>query len=372
MQHLIVANIKERPVRAVTSVAGVAVGVVLILVTVGLARGILTDTSQREMNVGAELIFQSSAGFGPGVGGPLLSLPVAYCERLSRVPGVQSVTPVGRYLRGGAGGIGFEFIEGIADAPGPAYVPYADITHIRIVEGRPISSDDEVMIDRRLAETRKWAPGSTVSIFDHDFRVAGIFEPEVTSRIKMRLSALQQLLGAREKCSSIYVKCARPAEEDLVARRILEELPGNAVAKISDFPNFYDRGIPSLNVFLRVVVGLAVVISALVILLAMYTTVTERTREIGILKSMGASKRFIVTVIEKEALYISCLGIVAGLGAALITRLAILRFTSLIVKFEWGWILIAAAVSLTGGLLGALYPAVRASRYDAVKALMQE
>ncbi|MBI4469116.1 MAG: ABC transporter permease [Acidobacteria bacterium] len=372
MQHLIVANIKERPIRALTSVAGVAVGVVLILVTVGLARGILRDTAQREKNVGAELIFQSSSGFGPGVSGPLMSLPLAYCERLSRIAGVQSVTPVGRYLRSGAGGIGFEFIEGVSDRAGPGYVAYAEITRVSVVEGHPIAADDEIMIDHRLAKDRKWAPGSAVELFDRRFRVAGIYEPEMGSRTKMRLSVLQELLVARGKCSYILVKCVDPNEQDIVARRILEDLPGNAVARTSDIPNFYDQGIPSLNIFLRVVVGLATVISALVILLAMYTTVTERTREIGILKSMGASKRFIVAVIEKEALYLSSIGLATGIGAAMLVQELISRFTSLIVEFEVKWMLISALVSLLGGILGALYPALRAARYDAAKALMEE
>ena len=65
-------------------------------------------------------------------------------------------------------------------------------------------------------------------------------------------------------------------------------------------------------------VGLAAVVSALVVMLAMYTTITERTREIGILKAMGASRGYIIGVIEKEAILISVLGLVFGFVVALI------------------------------------------------------
>ena len=358
--------------RTVTSLLGIALGVVLIVITVGLARGMLYEAGQREVAVGAELMFQSSAGAGPGVGAPLLSVPIGYCRLLREVQGVRSVTPVGRYLRSGAGGIGFELIEGIADAAGPWYSRYADIAGIRVAEGRDLAADDEILIDRRHARNHKLFPGSSIELLGATFRVAGIYEPEIGARTKMRLSVLERLLGASEKCSYILVKCRSPEEQQSVAQRILDLLPGNSVIFTSDIPNFFDRGFPSLNVFLKVVVGLSTVVSALVILLAMYTSVAERTREIGIMKSMGASQRFIITAIEKEAFYISAVGVLSGMILGLLVEFTIARWTTLILRVELKWALIAAAVGLGGGVLGALYPAWRAARFDAVKALSYE
>jgi putative ABC transport system permease protein len=104
----------------------------------------------------------------------------------------------------------------------------------------------------------------------------------------------------------------------------------------------------------------------------MYTTITERTREIGILKSLGASKRYIIGVIEKEAIAISFIGVVVGLLIALLARWGIERNTSLQLEFHWSWIVIAALIGLGAGALGALYPAIRAANQDAVKALAYE
>jgi putative ABC transport system permease protein len=350
---------------------GVAVGVVLIIVTVGLARGILYDAGQREKNVGAEIIFQSPGGFG-GMASSPMALPVAYCGLIKQVEGVQAVTPVGRFLRSGASGIGFEIIEGIATEPTDQYASYAQISGIHIVEGHDITGDDEVLIDRQQATTRRFAPGSTVRLFDREFRVAGIYEPGSGARIKMRLGVMEQLLGAPNKCSSILVKCANPDDQDAVALRINERIPGNRVVLSRDIPNYYENGFPGLTVFLRVVMGLATIISALVILLAMYTAVTERTREIGILKSLGASKGFILRVIEQEALLISALGALVGFILALLTRLGITTYTTLLIRFEVKWLLTASAVALMGGALGALYPALRAANQDPVKALSYE
>jgi putative ABC transport system permease protein len=104
----------------------------------------------------------------------------------------------------------------------------------------------------------------------------------------------------------------------------------------------------------------------------MYTTVTERTRQIGVLKSLGMSKASIAWVIEQEAILVSVLGVATGLLLTLLIRFAVMRSTSLIVEIEPRWIMVALAVGLVGGTLGALYPALRAARQDAVDALSYE
>lgn len=371
VQSLVLANLTQRPTRTIASMLGVAVGFVLIVMTVGLARGILYDVGQRERNVGAEILFQSPGGFG-GMASSPMTLPVAYCRLLRQVEGVQAVTPVGRFLRSGAGGIGFEVIEGIVTEPTADYVSYAQISGIRIVQGDDLRHDDEILIDRQHATTRRLAPGSIVRLFDREFRVAGIYEPPSGARLKIRLTVMQQLLGTPDKCSTILVKCVNPDDQDVVAFGINERIPGNRVVLARDIPNYYENSFPGLPVFLRVVMGLAMVISALVILLAMYTAVMERTRDIGVLKSLGASKGFILRVIEQEALLISLLGAVVGFLLALLTRFGITTYTTLLVKFETKWLLIALIIALLGGALGALYPAVRAARQDPVKALSYE
>ena len=110
----------------------------------------------------------------------------------------------------------------------------------------------------------------------------------------------------------------------------------------------------------------------LVILLAMYTTVTERTRQIGVLKALGMSKPKIAWVIEQEAIIVSLIGVIAGVLLTLGTRFLIMRATSLTIEIEPRWIAFAFLVGLLGGTIGALYPAVRAARQDAVDALSYE
>ncbi|HEX8089719.1 MAG TPA: FtsX-like permease family protein, partial [Blastocatellia bacterium] len=197
----------------------------------------------------------------------------------------------------------------------------------------------------------------------------GVYEPSVLARVKIPLYTLQQLLGGVRNCSFLMVKCERPGQAAEVIQRLKQYYPFNHIIPTDEIPALYAQGIGAVEVFLDVVIGLAMVISTLVILLAMYTTIIERTREIGILKSLGASKRFIIMTIEKEAALISALGVVAGFVAAIAGKFLIEANTRLKIDLKPEWLLIAALIGLLGGVLGALYPAWRAANLDPVEAI---
>lgn len=169
----------------------------------------------------------------------------------------------------------------------------------------------------------------------------------------------------------ILVKCQNPDDEALVAQRIKDRNEEFRIFFTRELPDLFATGFAGFNVFLNLVAGLAAVISMLVILLTMYTTVTERTRQIGILKSLGASKLLIAGVIEKEALTISALGVIGGLVVVVVARALLIR-RGLAIELEPGYIIGAAIAGLLSGLLGALYPAMRAANQDPVDALSYE
>ena len=115
------------------------------------------------------------------------------------------------------------------------------------------------------------------------------------------------------------------------------------------------------------------VLSFLVILLAMYTSIIERTREIGILKALGASKTYIMRTIIGESVLLCSIGAAAGVGLAYLVRWAMLtRYQTLSIEFTTEWLIYAVLLGLAGGTLGAFYPALRAARQDAVRALRHE
>jgi putative ABC transport system permease protein len=260
-------------------------------------------------------------------------------------------------------------VEFVANA---GYQSYPEITGLEIVEGRAPDGSQEIVIGRRRATDHGTEVGSHIDLFGRPFTIVGIYEPEIGSRIKMPLASMQELLGTEAKCSWVLIKTDSEEVQEAVASHLEQALPGNQIIFTRDIPSFFERGIPSLTVFLRVVLALAISISALVVLLAMYTAVTARTREIGILKSLGASKRFIVSIIEQEALAISTLGIAIGVAVSALVGTGITQWTSLIVELELRWVITGAVVVLLSAALGAIFPALKAANQDAVEALSYE
>jgi putative ABC transport system permease protein len=299
-------------------------------------------------------------------GASQFKLHTSHAAELATIPGVRATTPIGQAVDTSDTGFGQRLIDGIE------YDQYANIARITIREGRPLQSGDEAIVDPEWKRNRKANIGDTVQLFHRPFKIVGVYEPPGGGRIKIPLKTMQEQVGAEDKASAILVACDDPSKQDEVAARILERFPQDQLLFTRDLPELYATGVPALNVFLNVVVGVAAAISILVILLAMYTTVTERTRQIGILKSLGMSKTSIAWVIEQEAIIVSVLGVVVGVLLTMLAQLVVTRTTSLLIEIEPRWVLIALAVGLLGGSIGALYPALRAARQDAVEALSYE
>ncbi len=362
MDNLVTSNIRQRPIRTLVSVAGIALGVSLVMLFTGLARGMSNDLQRRASNVRAELIFMR-----PGAvqfASTTANLDTRYVDRLKAIEGVEEALPLIRYFFQGSSGVGLEQIDGVD------WNAYSRMNGINMVSGRGPQGLNEVVVDETKARNNNLRVGGKLKPFGTgEYSIVGIYSPESGARVKMSLEAMQQALEVPGKATLIFVKLRNPDQLEEVAARIDRELPGNTIQPTRDVFTSFEKSIPYLGVFLRVLVGLAAVVSALVVMLAMYTTITERTREIGILKAMGASRGYIVGIIEKEAILISIIGLIAGFIVSMLAGYLIHKTYGLVFEYSWRWALVAAAIGLIGGILGALYPAWRASNLDPVNAL---
>ena len=366
MDNLVLSNMTHRPARTFVSMLGVAVGVLLIVFTVGLAHGVLRERGRREAGTGAEIMVRGAGTLGMSGAQPF-ALDCARAEEIARVEGVRAAAGIGQNTVGTDSGFGMRIIDGIR------FDDYAAVSRIRVVEGRGLQGGDEAIVDEQWKADRKARVGDTVQIYDRPFRIVGVYAPPGGGRIKIPLATMQEQVGVGGRCSTVLVAVARPEEQEEVAARIHGRFPDDQIIFTRDLPELYaTAAVPALNVFISVIVGVAACISVLVILLAMYTTVTERTRQIGIMKALGMSSSRIAWVIEQEALVVSVGGVVLGLLLTYGARFAVMSFTSLSVDVEPRWVLIALLIGLAGGTVGALYPALRAARQDAVEALSYE
>jgi len=365
MDSLVLSNLAHRPARTAVSIAGIALGVLLVVFTVGLAHGLLRERGKREANIGAEIMLRPSGTIGLSGAQPF-TIPVSHAAEIARIPGVRSAVPIGQFLDKSDTGFGSRLIEGIP------YDQYAALNSLTIKEGRAVQNGDEVIVDAAWPQENGIAVGSTVQIFERPFKLVGVYTPPGGGRMKIPIATMQDQVGSENRCNTILVACDDPNQQEQIAARIKEKFPDDQLLLTRDLPELYMSSVPALNVFLKVVVTVAATISTLVILLAMYTTVTERTRQIGILKSLGMSKRSIAWVIEQEAILVSVLGVGIGVVLMLILRFFVMKSTNLVVDVEAKWIVISLVVGLIGGSIGALYPALRAARQDAVDALSYE
>jgi putative ABC transport system permease protein len=226
-------------------------------------------------------------------------------------------------------------------------------------------------VDDWAAKAKHIKVGDTFNLLNHDWHVSAIIEHGKGARLFVPLTTLQDLVGAHGKASIFLIKCTRPEHTEDVMEEIRHVLPGYTIRPLKDFLSLMtSTNIPGLQTFIDAMIALAIAIGLLVIFLTMYTTVIERTRDIGVLKSLGANQAFIVRALLTESAALCLLGIGAGVGLSYAVRAAFLAgFPTLSILITPGWILRAAGIALAGAIFGASYPAWIASRKDAVEAL---
>lgn len=362
MGELVVRNLLHRPLRTFIGIMAVAVEVALVVLIVGLTSGLLTETAKRIQGIGADVMLQPPAasiflGFS---GSPM---PIKIGAKLQELKYVQAVAPA--LLQFNSTG-GVEVIYGI-DPDSFRAVSGGFV----FLQGHDMEGPDDLLVDDWEARAKRIKVGDTYTLLNHDWHVVGIIEHGKGARLFVPITTLQELVGARDKASIFLLKCTRPEHTDDVIEEIRAVLPGYTVRPLRDFLSLMtSTNIPGLETFIHAMIALAIAIGLLVIFLTMYTTVIERTRDIGVLKSIGANRAFIVRSLLAESAALCVFGIAAGIGLSYLVRAAFLAgFPTLSILITPDWILRAGGIALTGALLGASYPAWLASRKDPVEAL---
>jgi putative ABC transport system permease protein len=364
MGSLITANIKSRPTRTVISIVAVGLGVTLMLVIGGITSGTLNDYLSRTVGVGADIMMQPS-GASIFYAFNSAALPVQLTNKLLEVPGVDFVTPVLAKFNTSDFGLVFGIdLASYNQFPG----------RLRIIQGRESLSGDEVIVDELYAKSHNLKPGMSLKVLNHQFIVSAICRTGAVVRTFVPLKTLQDLNETPNKATIIFIKSSQGVAAKRILQSLQKDFPGYAYTDTSDASLLMaDTRMPMFKEFQFVVILVSMMISFMVILLAMYTTIFERTREIGILKSLGASQRFIIGMILRESVMISGLGAVFGLGVSeIIRKIITTAFPTLQVSMTVGDVTRGCLLGLLGGILGALYPAYKAARMDPVKALSYE
>jgi putative ABC transport system permease protein len=365
IQRIIFQNVLHRPIRTALTVLAVAIEVMLVITVVGLTTGLVTDSAKRIEGIGADIMVQppSASVLMAFSGAPM---PIRLGDKLAEMKYVKTVAPVLLQFNSTNG---LDIIYGIDPASFNA-VSGGFIFH----SGHDLEQADDILVDDWYAKGRNVNTGQMLHILDHDFHVAGVVEHGKGARLFVMMSTLQDLAGAHDKASVFFIKCERPDDTDTVIDEIKALLPRYELRPLKDYMALMtSSSLPGLQAFINTMIGLAVAIGFLVIFLSMYTTIIERTREIGVLKSLGASKAYIIRVILSETTLLCVAGTIVGIGLSYSARAIFLHlFPTLTILISFEWIFRAAVIAIVGGLIGSSYPAWLASRKDPVEALAYE
>jgi putative ABC transport system permease protein len=363
--YMILQNVLHRPIRTLITVVGVAVEVMLVILVVGLTTGLLQDYAKRTEGVGADVMVQppSASLFMSFSGAPM---PISIAGKLQQLDHVQAVAPVLIQFNSVTA---LENIFGIDPASFSAvsggFVFYA---------GHDLQNPDDILVDDIYAKGKKVKLGQTLNILQHNFHVVGIVEHGKSARLFALISTLQEMGSAHDKASIFFIRADRSDHAAAVQDEVRQLLPGYEIRLPKDIMSqMTSSNVPFLGTFINVMIGIAVAVGFLVTFLSMYTTIIERTREIGVLKSLGASKTYIVEIILSETTLLCLGGMAAGIGLSYATKSIVTHFyPSLPIHITVSWIVRAGLIAIAGGLLGASYPAWLASRKDPVEALAYE
>lgn len=364
INKLVIENLKYRWVRTLLSALVVGVQVMSILTLIGLSRGILQDSARRSKGTGADIFVRPDSKSTISLSsGPVQEKWVSFVAQQPHVAQAVGVLSQQVELWTVMNGVdvpefqkisgGFHFLQG----------------------GLPTAPDD-LLVDESYARQNHLKIGQTVRLLNHPWRLSGIVEGGMLARFVVPIKTLQYVTANPDHISQILVKLDNPASTDQAVKQLNSVFQGQLRAlSVADVVAAYTiSSVPLLQSFIKVITVLAVVVGFLVVFLSMYTAVIERTREIGILKALGAKPLMIMNMLVREAIVLALAGCIIGIFLSFVARQIVNNLVpaTLTVIAVPDWWLNAAAIALTGALLGAIYPGLKAARQDAIEALSYE
>jgi len=362
-----VANLIRHKRRSAISALGVGVGIALLVLLPSLADGMIGEVVDRMQNVDADLMAY------PHDIDPIMDTRAAMetgdeAEFL-KVEGIQRVIPIAVESQRLANQP--QRIFGVR----PGDLSYLDrrFSEVKLVAGRIFGRDSqEILIDDRLARAGGYQVDDTVTFWGRKFRIVGIVPAGAAARVLMPLKTMQRIVYKEPNVTFFFVKCEPPLPAIEVGGRVGRALDLSWFP-LAEYARMLESHTRQIRQFLGAITAVALVISFFVILVTMYTAVQGRTREIGILKSLGAGHGLILRGVLVESVALCVAGAILGSllawagGQALQWQLPLLT-----VRIGWHWIAWGFAAAVGAGALGALYPGWVACRMDAVRSLSYE
>ena len=363
---MILKNLLGRKIRSLLTIVGIGIGIAAMVALGAIADGLEEGyTAMLTGSQGDLIVTQPDAA---DISAAAVDETVG--QQLETLPEVADVTGM---------------LQSIVTAEGARYFMIFGydpqgfaIEHFKIVEGEGLSDSKQVIIGKVAADNFKKGVGDSLKLFGSAFRIVGIYETgdglEEGGGV-ISLSDAQVLLSKPHQVA-LYTLKLKPGANVEELRRKIERRISDVTTSQSDQFAAMQEAIQMVRGFAWGIAFIAILIGAVGMMNTVLMSVFERTREIGVLRSLGWRRGRVLGLIIGESLALSLIGGLTGtaLGVAAVRALGSSPATGGLLqgRFSSGLFIQALAVALVLGALGGFYPAWRASKLTPLEALRYE
>ena len=371
--RLAMDNASRQPRRSAATAAALMIGLALVagfsVVAASLSQSV---NAMVDEVIGAEFLVSNSTQ---------RPFPPSIAEQIAGVDGVATVST--------SAALPVEVDTGTGQ-PGGSFLTTADpdtigeVLDLTFTEGSLDDLGDQtVIVDTTTAENADLAVGDEVTFAfpsgDLTVAVGGLYEPEGFFSGYTVTNAALQSAGVDVGDSFVYVKAEPDADLDAVRASIddiVADYPTVQVQSQQELKEQFQQNVSALLGVIVAMLGLAIFIAVLGIVNTLYLSVLERTREIGMLRAVGTSRRQVRRMIVLESVVLAVFGAVVGLvlglafGVALQQALEAFGVSKL--GIPWVQMVVYLVIAMAVGALAALWPARRAAKLDVLQAITTE
>ncbi len=387
--------------RALLTTLGIAIGIFTVGVVMALIEGLNATFTEQISSLGSDVLYVDKRAWFQGHGEWLTSRQrrnigldaVDYIAQRAEL--VSHISP--RVYQGGTLKYGDKNLEGVSVQG--VHADMAVIAGSEVVEGRFLSRVDTrrkkavAVIGDAVKEKlfgNRTSLGKSISINGRRFLVIGVLEKQgqmlgrdLDNMVYIPAETLLKMYGRRWRNVSIALKATDPAlvdeareEVEGIMRRYRKLRPGQpddfAINQQSTLQELYDNATRLLWLVAIGIGSIALIVGGVGVMNIMLVTVTERTMEIGIRKSLGARRSTIRWQFLVESMTVSALGVVVGFLLASGAAMIVDRATPLMARIPPAWGGLGIGVVVVVGLVFGLWPATKAARLDPIEALRYE
>ncbi len=396
-RSLIVKNIFRNKSRSALAIFGIAIGVAAVI-GVGLLTDGLSSSTQNALTAGAAdfSVIAATSGDG-GTGGPggdggqgggmgsQQLINESYVSQIQQIAGVNNAVGVLRTMT--------DMSNSTSNSTDTDGGNFRSMTTLIGIDSNAISMDDivitngsiysngenEVIIGTTAAERSNKTIGDTISISNQTFEIVGIYETgnfQDDSGIVMSLDTLQNITNNTGEVSLILVKADNGTDATELSSTIEDKFSDELTTSTSlSGMERMNQGLDIINTGAWAISLVAILVGGIIVVITMLKAVSERTREIGVLRAIGWTKKRIMKMIIGESLLLSLIATVVGIvvGVGIVEILSTTQLMpGIMPSFSALLFLKGIGVALLLGILGGIYPAYRASKLEPTEALRYE